>query len=43
MITPLHKDGLILWDFVRYASRFKPFLMLGDHGWFCPVEYGGAN
>ncbi|WP_274523323.1 hypothetical protein [Pseudomonas abietaniphila] len=41
MITPLHIDGLILWDFIRYAGSHDPFLMWGDHGWFCPIGYGG--
>lgn len=41
MITPLHIDGLIIWSFIRYARVHTPFLTMGDHGWFCRIEYGG--
>jgi len=37
--TPLIVNGLVLWYPTRYAPKGECFLMLGDHGLFCPVEF----
>ena len=37
--TPLIVNGLVLWYPTRYAARSECFLMLGDHGMFCPIEF----
>lgn len=37
--TPLIVKGLVFWYPTRYAPKAECFLMLGDHGPFCPVEF----
>lgn len=37
--TPLIVNGLVLWYPTRYAPKGECFLMLGDYGLFCPVEF----
>lgn len=42
MITPVIIEGLVWWTLVRGVEGHQPFYMLGDHGWFCPIQYGGG-
>lgn len=39
IITPLIKNGLVLWDYTFRASQFESFLMFGDYGWYSPVLF----
>lgn len=39
MITPLWRDGLILWTDTRLAPHFESFLCWGDHGYYCSVKF----
>lgn len=42
MITPIVINGLVWWTPVRGASGHVNFKMLGDHGFYCPIAYGGG-
>lgn len=37
--TPLIHNGLVFWYPTRYAVRAECFLMLGDHGFYCPILF----
>jgi len=39
MLIPILKDGWIQWVYPWRASEGKVFLMLGDHGNFCPILF----
>jgi len=38
MITPVYKDGMILWVRVQFAHMYEPFPGLGDHGEICHIK-----
>lgn len=43
MITPIVLFGwYVCWTPVRAAPGHVHFKMLGDHGFYCPIAYGGG-
>lgn len=40
MITTLHINGMILWDYVRRACSHEVFIAWGDdYAPYCPVKF----